>query len=82
MANQKLAAGRRIFESTGFGRCLSRKTGYPAGGLLPLELATVLCRTANRTTKMRTDEELRSCSWRNRVSGKAQGNEEKYGRGC
>ena len=39
-----------------------------------------LCRTgkcANRTTKMRTDGELRSCSWRNRASGKAQRNEEK-----
>ena len=41
MANQKLTAGRRIFESTGFGRCLSRKAGYLAGELLSLELATV-----------------------------------------
>ena len=32
---------------------------------------------ANGTTKMRTDEELRSCSRSNRASGKAQGNEEK-----
>jgi len=34
-----------------------------------------LCRTrkcVNRATKMRTDEELRSCSWRNSASGKAQ----------
>ena len=34
MANQKLAAGRRISESTGFGRCLSRKAEYLAGELL------------------------------------------------